>query len=390
MKNKLLFVMCIFSLKADIKQLVDAKSWSMEELGSKPRDKDFTFAELLTRNSIIMRENGCLSHTNATLHSVNEWIDRKNIKSIPGTTFWINECLAPGHMHYDVQLLQVLRTTKIDQIILQRAPCARPDFCQGIGNWGSFFKGLYTTMVDALNYTEIPVYIRFSPNDTVWTPYMVGSRTGKSITNLALQTIPATENLCFEKVIRKACNQCFHNSISVDTARAFKRAAYAILSPGDLPSPSSTNNLIVTIAHRGSHKRHLANREDLASTLRSRLPPSVTVRMFDTTNETLMTHLNQVKVAAESDVMIATHGAFISNVIYMREGTLLIEINGNYTHAEPYNFQILTKNFLVNHRSIIAYNLTLHSTQYFYLLNDFEIIELCNTVCKYLDKCDNV
>eukprot|EP01041_Mallomonas_annulata_P007892 gene7892-16155_t len=209
--------------------------------------------------SIEIWHNKCLSKTSASLavRKMNQIFDfnRKVSSSIPGVTYWINDYMAVGHAMYDIQLLELLRTTVIDRIIIQRGPCATSDLCRGRGTWKSFYEGLYSVIMHAANKSNVPVYFKFHGNERQWTPYMLGM---SNITHSTTwEPIITQAHTCFDTLIRRRCNACFHNVTSVASARAFKRAAHAMLPPVDLSSPTSTNNLIVTIAHRGSHKRHL-------------------------------------------------------------------------------------------------------------------------------------
>ncbi len=48
-----------------------------------------------------------------------------------------------GHVHYDIALVQVLQTVKVDRIIMQRSVC-RANVCNGLGAIESFYKGRKT------------------------------------------------------------------------------------------------------------------------------------------------------------------------------------------------------------------------------------------------------
>jgi len=61
-----------------------------------------------------------------------------------GTTFWINEFMALGHVPYDLGLLEVLRLSPVDRIVLERAPCDHPTLCSIKNPWDSWFDGKKT------------------------------------------------------------------------------------------------------------------------------------------------------------------------------------------------------------------------------------------------------
>jgi hypothetical protein len=68
-----------------------------------------------------------------------------------------------GHVMYDIALMQVLQSTTIDRIILQRAPCMNMNLCSGLGTFETFFKGMYIAMIEAANASaHIPIFVRWT------------------------------------------------------------------------------------------------------------------------------------------------------------------------------------------------------------------------------------
>lgn len=63
-----------------------------------------------------------------------------NMGVVKGTTMWVHEWMQIGHAQYDVEVIQVLATTPVDRIVLQRAPCeackekdcGTSDLCYGV------------------------------------------------------------------------------------------------------------------------------------------------------------------------------------------------------------------------------------------------------------------
>ena len=112
-------------------------------------------------------------------------------------------------------MLQVLHTTEVSRIVLQRAPCARKDFCEGVGTWNGFFRGMYFSMLESAKKTHVPVYVRFYENETSWQPKLhpdgliatqsnSNSNSGSgSSPSLPLPAIPVREVTCFDRVIRR-------------------------------------------------------------------------------------------------------------------------------------------------------------------------------------------
>ena len=121
-----------------------------------PLSDNATFDELQTNNLLLSFQLGCLSNTDRPDHSTNRWLpwDKSwEMTTEPnymnGTTFWINEYMSVGHVMFDIVLLSALRTTKIDRIVLQRAPCIQSDLCLGLGTWASFYRAFYAAAIDA-------------------------------------------------------------------------------------------------------------------------------------------------------------------------------------------------------------------------------------------------
>jgi len=102
-----------------------------------------------------------------------------------------------GHMMHDVHLLTLMNCTRIDRVILQRAPCATHDLCQGKGTWDTWFRQYYANLIEAATPTPAHaaaaapsddgssgsgsssgggggkalatlVYVRYFPSDDVW------------------------------------------------------------------------------------------------------------------------------------------------------------------------------------------------------------------------------
>ena len=94
----------------------------------------------------------------------------------------LNEFMAVGHVMYDVALVELVRTSSIDRIVLQRAPCSTKDLCRGVGTWKSFFEGFYRIVL-AMSHRRIPVYLRFW-DDLYWTAFYRNSASNSLSTDL--------------------------------------------------------------------------------------------------------------------------------------------------------------------------------------------------------------
>ena len=81
---------------------------------------------------------------------------------LAGSTYWINEFLAVGHVMYEIQLLQVLHKVHVDRIVLQRAPCATHDLCRGPSTYRSWYKGINIMMLYHLWLVSLNIFNWYS------------------------------------------------------------------------------------------------------------------------------------------------------------------------------------------------------------------------------------
>lgn len=110
-------------------------------------DDLYDLRELSERGAFGYHKLCMLSNTQFPFHKINKLFvgyDAQEISGqtnyLSGTTYWLNEYMHVGHVHYDIGLLQVLATTKLDRIVIQRAVC-HEKLCHGIGPIESFYKG---------------------------------------------------------------------------------------------------------------------------------------------------------------------------------------------------------------------------------------------------------
>ena len=75
------------------------------------------------------------------------------------------------------------------------------------------------------------------------------------------------------------------------------------------------------------------------------------LRIVDTSNVTqLPTFEAHVQLCAEAHVIIAEHGAFHTNLILMRQGSLLIDLRGNYYNPATVSFEQIAEMFGIFYR----------------------------------------
>lgn len=387
-----------------------AARWNTTMLQSFPTVPDNATVEfLVARKKVEQLDWGCLFNSDKPGHSKNKWngIDTNKSEALKdphffrGVTFWINEYLSVGHMMYDIALLQTLQTTKVDRIILQRAACISPNQCAGIGMFESFFKGLYTAMIDSF-HNEIPLFMRWAWQSRDMKPIYLSSKVVNNEITVPLERRHPSFHLrpvtCMERVIRNPmrCTSCFHNTISPSAARRFKEVAYTLVRPenifeAELKGPLvhhfvRSDPVVVTLAHRGaSASRHIDNIPFLVGYLKHALPPpQYDFRVFDTTNFT-RGYAEQIRVVAQAQIVIAEHGAFQSNVIYMRNGSLLIDLKGNYTNGENQNFENLARMFGVYYAAVLTENLVDHK-MFSFNISQLDGAAIVDTVKQYVEE----
>jgi hypothetical protein len=90
-------------------------------------------------------------------------------------------------------------------------------------------------------------------------------------------------------------------------------------------------------------------------------------------------------MAAESHVIISEHGAFQSNMIYMRNASLLVDLRGIYQHGEFKNFENLARMFGVFCQYVHTAKLTSHH-DFEFNVTDSELDEVVEKVQNYLTK----
>jgi hypothetical protein len=427
---------------------VQTQRWNGTMLQSNPPVPDKGSVDLLVERKIVEKLDwGCLFGTEKHGHSKNKWheIDYNKSEALKdpdffrGTTFWINEYMAVGHMMYDVALLQVLQTTKIDRIIIQRAACTGTQ-CAGVGTFDGFFKGLYISMIDSY-HSEVPIFVRWTWKSKDMKPMYIGSLNPKGELDIPIERRHLSFSLksitCMERVIRNPmrCLHCFRNSISPTAAARFKEVAYSMIVSSDISSTTkelwrrngvhidmkatadivdetafnasyahgrdSTDPLppkvvpklpsffprggpiVVTLAHRGvSASRHLDNIPLLVKVLQQHLTePMFEFRVVDTTDSN-RGFQEQIRFVAESQVIIAEHGAFQSHVVYLRNGSLLVDLVGDYKNGEIPNFQNLAQMFGVFYASVVTLNLTDHKSAMFNI-SESECQEVVRVVQQY-------
>jgi hypothetical protein len=331
--------------------------------------------------------SGKVTYTNRCLENANR--DNKSTYNIdvfdetvllPGRTLWLGDWMAPGHIVYDVYIVQLLMCQPIDRIIVQRNPCYRQDLC---GVWDTFFKFFFAVTLRAAN-VNIPIYMRLE-HSTPWTPHFMFHA---PLTNGLLSSIDLNNTLCFQDLYWRWQKDtiAFHDSVSVEAARRFKAACRALLhdirdarvSQPPAAVQGAGRHISVVIVTRGESTRAMRNHADLKHSLqkylrnqlhsshsqdhgRATVTLSVGVRHTGGRDMTTFRPHTSAAIAHTADVLVCTHGAFAAHTMYMPEGALLVELRGNYaTSSNDDMFKHLADMFLVKHQNVTVANLTNH------------------------------
>ena len=285
-------------------------------------------------------------------------------------------------MMYDIQLLELLSIGAIDRVVLQRAPCVTKDLCSGRGTFHSFYRGYFQTAFSQSLLKRVSLFMRFNGSESYWTSILENEN---NLIIYPFQRIPVRSVTCFETVIIRKCTKCFKSSISSRTVIRFKSKAYSLagLDEHSVESVKHTikwGNFSVLIFHRGLHYRDMNNPAKLRLFLLNHFHTNISVRVhyFDPQSATPE---GQIRLVATSDVIIATHGAFESNIIYMKNNALFIELLGVYdaSRQESINYENLASLFRVNHRQVRVQSLKAHR-QLGYVLDSQSFTIIANII----------
>ena len=348
--NLSLLLCCLFF--CEVVGLHQIKFDRSQSLSFQMHAVNISWQELVSKGDIGWRQKACMSKITANGHYEWDYQFNESAYFIGGTTFWLNQWMHIGHVMCDLILIQLLRSVKLDRLILQRSQCF--ESCIHSQQWNSWFRGYYTAAVLAAGYDYLPIYIRPRMDGTHWSPRIVGR------SNISVSTqFPANEQLCFENVFYSTNDFSFFGKISLSAVLDFKNTAYSMLRepPLQLHSSFSTNDtpIKITLFDRTGHTREIIRPSNLMEYLAQSFPsPKFSVQFMSTSDK--MTFGEQVYAMAETTVAIAVHGAFMSNVIFMRPQTLMIGLHGNYTNSfiadNNLAYATMARDFLVYYENV--------------------------------------
>jgi hypothetical protein len=394
-----------------------------------PEEGGITLNQFLSNGGSQYLQWGCIFNANNPHHGYNKWHELE-MKGTPnktrelaledncfvrGNTIWVNEHQSVGHAMYDIMDMQILDLVdvKIDRFVLQRAPCMNWDLCRGVGTFDGWFKGFYMAMIHAFR-PGIPLFVRFKwqqreLNPMYLDPYAPDGEAPKPKTHengFQLNSCYESQFIlspvkCGRGFFTRNSNRGFWNSISAATVKKFKEAAYNLTveqypervalwrkegrDMGTVPPLHFTKDapIVVTLARRAEPvARRFHNITQLRTILKKFLPkPQFHFREYISSNDS-RGYAEQIRIAAESQVIIAEHGGFASNMIYMRNASLWIELRGTYTSAETINFERLARLFGLYMHPITISNLEWHK-QTTFTLTQSECLKILQLILRY-------
>lgn len=240
---------------------------------------DVTVEQLFKRSSVDYRQYSCLRGAKHTGDSVNhlitnfgtDWYPRLRNGSnfLSNSTFWVNEFFHLGHVMYDIVMIQILQTAKIDRIVFQR-PICYGNLCGGVGIMDSFYKGYLTALLLAGNQLHIPVYVRYHYRTNEVTPIYLSPTTKDYLLDskdypdpIIRKSINLESIMCFEKVYRSTSTNFGKTPvISPKAVKAFKSAAYSIVrtTPPLKSYFDPSERFVILFSYRGNKVgRHISN-----------------------------------------------------------------------------------------------------------------------------------
>ena len=121
----LIWSVVAFSLVRSL--IVEPPDYDMTMLFVPPAVPEFSDLKYLVQRGFVRSdEYSCLTDTHKPKHSVNKCFPITNRTQatqdpsfLHGTTYWYNEFMHIGHVPFDSVLIQLLKTTKIDRIVIQ-------------------------------------------------------------------------------------------------------------------------------------------------------------------------------------------------------------------------------------------------------------------------------
>eukprot|EP00747_Dinoflagellata_sp_TGD_P119089 gnl/TRDRNA2_/TRDRNA2_172945_c0_seq3.p1 gnl/TRDRNA2_/TRDRNA2_172945_c0~~gnl/TRDRNA2_/TRDRNA2_172945_c0_seq3.p1 ORF type:complete len:372 (-),score=-1.44 gnl/TRDRNA2_/TRDRNA2_172945_c0_seq3:14-1129(-) len=226
---------------------------------------------------------------------------------IPGTTFWWNEIPVIGHVPLVVpSFLGVAHATHVDRVVWQRN---FPWFLKL--TWKSWFSGFFQSVQES-SRSNFTVYL---PYQNAWHPYL---HTDKDLT--------ISPTMCFDHVFQPPYQ--IGEKWRPDTLRKSftPEIRHRFLTVVHQQTRAQTNPHGVLVSLRDK-SRNISNAMELVGALNSSLKGEP-VRVWWQSDHT--SFAEQVKLVAGSRIVIAVHGAFETNIMWLDPRGLWVELRGMY------------------------------------------------------------
>jgi hypothetical protein len=361
-----------------------------------------TVAEMAARGAIECHDWAFFGSASNPGHSKNtiklfesNMTELKDDKSyLPGTTYWVNDYLHVGHVTYDIGVIAVAQAERIDRIVMQRAAC-HGTLCVGLGSFDSFYKGYYAAVLSAAGQIHTPIYLRFDGKAKSVIPMHLTTDKATDYYNASMmktawnRPVELYGRMHFERVIHSSnLHYGAIAAVSAEAVKRFKAAAYALVQcePPLTTYFESGPPYTILLAYRGNKaSRQIQNMGEFEHMLRTTFPsPTYVVRLLNNSDPYLAFD-TQLQAVAEAHVVLANHGAFEGNMIYMRNASLLVELFGNYGNNEIHGFQRLAIMFGLYYARLHAESLVDHQAQYFNL-SSVDLGNIKSTLTEYFER----
>ena len=364
-----------------------------------------TVKQMVDGKMVGYGEDVCLSHADSATDIVNQNFNYGSRIEMPfnwdpqgcgylwNTTYWLNEYMHIGHVWYDIVLMQLLATTKIDRVIVQRIVC-HSNICAGLGSIDSFYKGYFAAIFAAFDQPNVPVYLRFAAQHgvveplyfSVHSPNYYNETAKEQLKSIHAPQIQLKKLMCFQKVFRRSGlrNYGATPTVSAWAVQRFKKTVYNMLRPPLLEHFTATREgpFRILLGYRGPQAtRSIANIDEFIGTLSAAFPPPM--YSFSALNTSrVLTFAEQARAVGEAHVVIANHGAFEGNMIYMKNSSMLVEIFGHYGNNEVHSFHRLALMFGIYYARVHPYSLHDHQLKQ-YVINATETRQVVDVVHSY-------
>ena len=286
---------------------------------------DFTkLDDLASIGVIVLESNVCYTKSmrNVVSFTKNQIQILPTSEYLNGTSYLIDDNMGLGHNINDLRLLEVMLLENVTQIVFTKFN-AKP--------WNEWVKYFFYAIFKASSQRIHPIIYIYnqSTNSFISVPTINEHQTiSKKSISLYNGSI-----ICFERLIVRPPTGCCATCLSKKASTLYRDTVYSLFSSN---SQSHPNNLLhnskstkyVTFVTRGTRYRHISNLKDIIPIFHRIFQNenlNIIFSIFDSSN-TNNTFQHQIEICRTSDVIITPHGAFLANIIHMRNTSLVMEI----------------------------------------------------------------